>query len=125
MQAAIVYLLEDVIVPEADDGIAIRLDPSRALPVGRAFGMLAAVEFDDEPEFDAGKIGDVSADRNCLLNFAPSIWRERRRCQSLFSTAVASRRNLRAMGVSFFFNVTTPSPNPLPAGERALMGKGL
>ena len=119
-------VFDHVVVPEADNRVAIRLDPSRALPVGRAFGMLAAVEFDDEPEFDAGKIGDVSADRELSSEFcAFDLARAEALPEFIFDRrGVASQ--FAGDGRQFLFQCHNPLTQPSPRrgegfnGERAI-----
>lgn len=62
-------VLDHFAVPETDNGVAIGFEPCCASGIGRAFDMLAAIEFDDELEFDAGKVGDVRADRELSSEF--------------------------------------------------------
>ena len=65
MLADIVYLVEDVIVPEADDGPAVLLESFGSLPVVmncRVIGVLRAVDLDDEFVLRACEIDDVAED---------------------------------------------------------------
>ena len=56
-------MLQDIGVPEAEHGVAMRAHEFVATPVVFAVGMLAAVDFDDKPLFPAGEIGEVWSDR--------------------------------------------------------------
>lgn len=62
-------LLDHFAVPETDHGVAIGFEPFHSLGIRGAVSMLAAVEFDDEFEVDAGKVGDVRADRELSSEF--------------------------------------------------------
>jgi hypothetical protein len=54
---------QDVVVPEADHAESLRLQPARArIVVRRAIEMLAAVDFDDQPDFQTDEVRDESAD---------------------------------------------------------------
>jgi hypothetical protein len=50
-------------VPEAQDTIALRSQPSIANAIVLAISVLAAIAFDDQVRFPAVEIGDVAADR--------------------------------------------------------------
>lgn len=63
-----VGVLEDFVVPEADDLEAEGFEVGGAGGVaGGGLGMLAAVEFDDELEVGAEEVGDVGAERDLAL----------------------------------------------------------
>jgi hypothetical protein len=51
-----------IVVPEAQDGVAERCQPSVALEIVLALGMLAAVDFDHQLEARAAEVGEVVAD---------------------------------------------------------------
>jgi hypothetical protein len=60
-------ILPDVIIPEAEKAIPLRLQPARTLFVARyvwLFAMLRAVDFNNESRGHAGKVRDVRADRH-------------------------------------------------------------
>ena len=50
---------EDVIVPEADDAVAVLGERRGTNHVAITLGVLPAVEFDNQVRFAAGKIGNV------------------------------------------------------------------
>jgi hypothetical protein len=62
-QADTVRVAEHIVVPEADDAIALTAKPAGALRFLRGV-MLAAVDFDDELEAVAAEVGGVVAKRN-------------------------------------------------------------
>jgi hypothetical protein len=60
-----VRVAQDVVVPEAEDAIALRFDEAGArFVISYGFGMLAAVQLDDEPLREASEVGEVWADRH-------------------------------------------------------------
>jgi hypothetical protein len=57
-------ILKYLIVPEAENSIASRLQERRAnFILLRKFGVLAAIEFDDEASFDRAEVGEVGSNR--------------------------------------------------------------
>ncbi len=56
-----VGLGQDVVVPEAQDLEALGLQPGVALAVIGAALMLAAIQFDHQPRFQADEVQDVAA----------------------------------------------------------------
>jgi hypothetical protein len=68
-----VHVGQHVVVPEAQNPVAFTLQPGRALAILRAVnrvGVLAPVEFDDQPALQAGEIDDVGTARHRALEFA-------------------------------------------------------
>ncbi|OJU05112.1 MAG: hypothetical protein BGN87_13965 [Rhizobiales bacterium 65-79] len=64
--ADIIDVTEDVFVPEAEDGPAVRLQSATPLFVNRQlciFGVLRAIDLDNETFRGAGKIDDIPSDR--------------------------------------------------------------
>jgi hypothetical protein len=57
------HVLENVVVPESQDAIAVRLEIPGACFIRPMVGVLPAVGFDDKLELMAGEIGEVRADR--------------------------------------------------------------
>ena len=56
-------VFEDIVVPEADDFVALGVEPGGAAGVvGNLVGVLAAVDFDDQAAFVAEEVDDVGAD---------------------------------------------------------------
>jgi hypothetical protein len=63
-------ILRYIIIPKADDAIAVRGKFGGAFVIcGKFIRMLAAVEFDDELLFRAGEIGNAIADRMLAAEF--------------------------------------------------------
>ena len=57
-----------IVVPEADDAIAVGFDNPCALCI-LAFAMLATIEFDYQPEASCGEVSDIGTDRTLLHEF--------------------------------------------------------
>jgi hypothetical protein len=89
-----VHFPQHLVVPEAENAEAARLQFGVAHAIVPGLQMLSALDLDDEPGFGAEKIRDVDADR--LRNLMLLRRRPRSSCQSLVSASVISRRNLRA-----------------------------
>ena len=56
---------ENLVIPEPDDGVALRFKPCRS--VGVVFGagrVLSAIDFHDKLPFQAGEIGDIWPERH-------------------------------------------------------------
>ena len=65
-------LLQHVVIPEAQDAVALVLQKQAALlVVGLLVGVLSAVQFDfdNQPDFRGGKIGDVTANNVLAAEF--------------------------------------------------------
>ncbi len=65
--------LEDLVVPEPENSVAIRRDGATALLVmgqGAFSTMLAAVEFDDKLRIVASEIGDIACDGHLAAEVA-------------------------------------------------------
>src|SRR3954451_8664624 len=63
------FILEDVLVPEAQHAKALRIQISIAFRVIFILGMLSAVSLDDQPTLRAHEIGNVAIDRQLALEF--------------------------------------------------------
>jgi hypothetical protein len=64
MPADIVEVVEDVVVPEAEDPPAVGFEAGGAFAVvGLVAGMLGAVDLDDDPECRTGKVDNIAGDR--------------------------------------------------------------
>jgi hypothetical protein len=65
-------VLQDFIVPETEDTVAVRCEPSIAYRIGAVFGVLAAIDLDHEPLLSTNKIDDIRPDRSLTHEFEPS-----------------------------------------------------
>jgi hypothetical protein len=119
-------ILQDFIVPETKDAVAVLYEPSIAQGVAVAFSVLAAIDLDHESFLSTNKIDNIWPDRFLPHEFessqrsgtkvSPKLlfgWRRvfpqaPRQCGLLFVCAAHALR--------------PPHPNPLPAcGERELI----
>ena len=57
-----IRVLQDVVVPEADHPVAVGFDQLGSRLVGRAIGVLPAIQLDCEPETAASEVDDRVAD---------------------------------------------------------------
>ena len=72
MTADIVEMLQDFVVPEAQDAETFGAEEGVALSVVEAVAVLAAVDLNDQPGFEADKIEDVAAQRDLSAEFGAS-----------------------------------------------------
>ena len=116
-----VQIGQNVIVPETQNAITISLDDggSRSVAIRR---VLPPVQFDRQPCAAAGEVGDVGIDLELtdeLLAFEPAaaeVGPEPLLDVGLVGAELAGDRSQTLPS-----HRRTPSPNPLPAGERAFM----
>lgn len=118
-----VGVFKDVVVPEADDAVAMGFDDSGAGGVVGAVGMLPAVAFDGEPEAATGEIGDVVPDREL-----PCEFRAHRSCAQVRPEPPLRIRHVasqlaRDVSQSLFSHRGTPIPNPFPQGKGLSVAK--
>src|SRR5258708_1973372 len=59
-----IRILQDLVVPEAEDAEALPLQKGCSDHVGCAFRVLPAVDFDDKARFQTNEVGDVLVDRD-------------------------------------------------------------
>ena len=90
-----VSVLQDMVVPEAQDAPTTRRQESATLRVSRIFKMLAAINFYDEPLRNRREVGDERADWHLAAEFDCAQATIARR-HMMRSTSVALRRRLRA-----------------------------
>jgi hypothetical protein len=62
-------LVQNIVVPESDDPIALSLQKCRAASVLCVAIVLATIHFDNELRFGTYKIGSVGANRNLMPKF--------------------------------------------------------
>ena len=61
----------ELVVPDAQHPPAFLLEESVALAVTQGVGMLATIEFDNQPRLPAGEVGEVGADRELTGELRP------------------------------------------------------
>jgi len=116
-------ILQHVVVPEAQNEVAVPLDDLGPRSVAD-WVMLAAVQFDCETRAPAGAVRDVAIDLELADEFCA------------FQTPVAdivpkaflrfglvAAKASRDRGQALSSQRRTPSPNPLPLGERAFLSR--
>ena len=111
---------EHIIVPEAKDAIAVLLDDRGSRRIARHV-VLPAVQFDRQAGSSAGKVGDIGVDlelANELL--ALELSTAKVMPEALFRIRLVRPQLARDRSQAFPSQLSTPSPNPLPAGERAI-----
>ena len=120
-----VSVLQDVVVPEADDAIAERFDDLRAGSV--RFGrMLPAVDLDREAQSSAGEVGDMRANRKLadeLSAFEPAT--SQIVPEPVLRVSASSAQFACDGSQSLFRQGRTPSSQPSPRrGEGAIRRPG-
>ena len=115
-----VGVLKDVVVPEADDAVTVRLDMRGTRGVGMC-GMLAAVAFDCDTKRSASEVHDeisdlVLADELGAVKLAAAKVRP----QTLFGIGRTVAQFARHAGQSLLRHRRTPIPNPFPQGKELL-----
>ena len=110
---------EHFVVPEAQYAIAVFLDYLRPRRIARRV-LLSTVQLDCQPGRAAGKVSDIGIDLQLadeLLPFEPA--RPEVEPKTLFSIRLVGAQSACDRSQAFLSQLSTPSPNPLPAGERA------
>lgn len=116
-----IHVAQHIVVPEADDAVAVGFDDPGAVRVDRAFGMLPAVAFDGEAQGAAGEVGNEVADlvlasKLCAAKLAGAQVRP----QALFSVGRFVSETARSLCEALFSQFRTPIPT-LPQGEGLLI----
>lgn len=93
-----VGVAEHVVVPEADDTVAVGFDQFGAFDVGGVLGMLAAVNFDDQFERAAGKVSDRQANRELPRKLHAQLFAAQPRPQARFGLGRFSAKALGGAG---------------------------
>src|SRR4051812_45275993 len=110
---------KQVVVPEAQDAVAVFLDNRGTGGVADGV-MLAAVQFDRQSGGTAGEVGNVSVDLE-LANelFAFEVAGTELGTELFFGGGLLGAQPARDWSQAFPSQGGSPSPNPLPHGERA------
>ena len=111
---------EHIVVPEPQDAVAVTLDDfcSGGVPLGV---VLTTVQFDREARGAAGEVGDVAVDlelTNELLAFEAA--RAEMVPEAFLGFRLVAAEPSRDRSKAPDSHRRTPSPNPLPHGERAM-----
>jgi hypothetical protein len=114
---------QHVVVPEAQDAVAVFLDDggSGGVVVGI---VLAAVELDGEARGAAGEVGDIVVDLELADEFfAFQASAAQAVPQALFGVGLLGAKPAGDWSQAFSSDRSAPSPNPLPTGKRAFRQK--
>ena len=110
---------EHVVVPEAKDAVAVFLDDRGSGGVASGV-VLPAVQLDRQPGRAAGEIRHIIVDLELadeLLTFEPAAAKVMP--EALFGVGLVAAKSARDRSQAPSSQLSSPSPNPLPAGERA------
>ena len=111
-------VLQHIVVPEADDAIAVGFDDLRSSVIGRVVGVLAAVEFDSDPRGATGEIDHEVADRVLPDElYAAELAGAQVRPKPSFRVGHIVSQLARDAGQSLLHQGRTPIPNPFPQGK--------
>ena len=108
---------KNIIVPKANDTIALTLKPRRSLRVAKTIGMLPAIEFDNQTPFGAEKISDIQTDRHL-----PSKFETKKRTiaeirpQTFFGVRLIDAQSASIRNVSSFHKAPHPTLSPTGRG---------
>lgn len=109
---------QHIIVPEADQAVAVGFDGAGAVRVRCALGVLPAIAFDRNPQAAAGEIDDVAANRELPRGLcAAKLSGAQMRPQMPFGIGHIAAQFARNSGQSLFSHLGTPIPNPFPSGK--------
>lgn len=109
---------ENIVVPEADQAVAVPFNDRGSNVIGGVFGVLPAVAFDGEAQVAAGEVDDVITNRElsrelCAAKFSGAQMRP----QMPFGIGHIAAQFARNSGQSLFSHLGTPIPNPFPSGK--------
>ena len=106
---------EDIVVPVADDMVAVRLDHSGTGIVGAAVSVLAPVKFDDKFQSAAREIHDCVSNRKLAREFDAKLFASQPRPHSFFRFrrifAQFARQRRQAFIAHTLYTPTQPSPS--------------
>jgi len=123
-----VGVAQHVVVPEAQNPIALRLKPHRAFSVtSDLIGVLAAVHFDDESRGETDEVGNVGAEGHLPPKaVAIGLLAAQSRPELLFGLGrIAAQLARDANGHDSISGSGTPHPNPPPQGGRGNRGNSI
>ena len=112
-----VGVLQDIVVPETDDAVAVAFDHSGARFVGRAIAVLAAIDFDHQFEAAAGEVGDGTANLEFAGELNPQLLGAQPRPQALSRVGRFPPKFLRHWRKALFRHSNAPSKLPSPLGK--------
>lgn len=115
---------QNIVVPEANQAVAVGFDDRGSNIISGAFRMLPAVAFDGEAQVAAGEVDDVITDRElsrelCAAKFSGAQMRP----QMPFGIGHVAAQFARDIGQSLFRHTPYTHTQPSPSRERALVAK--
>src|SRR5256885_16971279 len=108
------FVVENVIVPEAEDAKALSLQIGVTLRIAFALAVLPPIRFDDQPSRRAGKIDDVAVNRQLALELVAG----ETLCAQDLPESVLGRRWLCPHLLGTFAHDLLPAPLPASATLR-------
>ena len=112
-----VGILQDFVVPEADDLVAMAFDHSGAGFVGGAIGMLTAIDLDHQLQSSAGEIGDGTSDLKLPRELNAQLLGAKPRPQAFRRVGRFAAQALRNRRQTLSYHPDTPSKLPSPSGN--------
>lgn len=105
---------KDIVVPIADDMVAVRFDHSRSGVISAAVSVLPTIKFDDEFQATAGKVHNSVANRKLAGEFDAKLFAAQPRPHSFFRFrrifAQFARQRRQAFIAHTLYTPTQPSP---------------
>lgn len=119
-----IRVCQHIVVPEADDTVAVGFDDFGSNSVGGIVRMLPAVQFDSEAQAAASKVRNKVADRVLPGELcAAQLTRAQVRPQPLFRVSRIAPQLAREAGQSLSCQCRKPIPNPFPQGKGLSVAK--
>ncbi len=113
---------QHIVVPEADNRVAMRFDQRCPRRVRQAFGVLATVELDHQPCLAASEVGHMRANRELRDKLRPlDLTVADARPQSAFGVGHRSAQSARGGRQSLRNHRRITLTQPSPSRERAIM----
>jgi hypothetical protein len=110
---------EHVSIPETENAVAIFFDDRCSSGVARGV-MLSAIQLDCQPGSPTGEIGSITVNLELADEFlALELARTEVALEVLFGVGLIGAQSARDWRQALPSQLSTPSPNPLPPGERA------
>lgn len=116
---------EDIVVPVADDMVAVCLDHSGASIVSAAVGVLTAIEFDDKFQAAAGEIDNRVSNRKLAREFDAKLFAAQPRPHSFFRFCRIFAQFARQRRQAFIAHMSFTPTKPSPLRGRALIAKSV
>lgn len=116
---------KDIIVPVADDMVAVRLDKSRAGIIGTAVSVLPTIQFDDKFQAAAGEVHDCVSNRKLAREFDAKLFAAQPRPHSFFRFSRFLAQFARQRRQAFIAHMSYTPTQPSPLRGRASIAKSV